>query len=249
MKKTLRCSLVALVSLVCCSCFSAISAEVTLEVLNPLGEISPPPTMGINARIPDLNGKTVALLRVDVARYPDGTISDWTSTVTLDGAEREIRVNHPLSSGSAKILQSGYGRAYDISLRLPGDAFPRDILLPQDAALPLTRDGSVELSLSPPLDGLISEAMERGESMRSADIVLSGRGRVMQRATAFIGTPVGFGDTGISLTIKADRPYSVLLVRKAPGLWALWASLGILGLSACGAILSPRGEADKKENP
>ena len=62
MKKPLRCFLVALVSLVCCSSFSAISAEVTLEVLNPLGEVAPPPTLGINSRVPDLNGKTVALM-------------------------------------------------------------------------------------------------------------------------------------------------------------------------------------------
>jgi hypothetical protein len=37
-------------------------AEVTLEVLNPLGEIEPEPTLGISPRIPDLNGKTVALM-------------------------------------------------------------------------------------------------------------------------------------------------------------------------------------------
>jgi hypothetical protein len=35
---------------------------VTLEVLNPLGEVIPPPTLGINPRLPDLNGKTVALM-------------------------------------------------------------------------------------------------------------------------------------------------------------------------------------------
>lgn len=39
-----------------------LSTAVTLEVLNPLGEIEPPPTLGINARIPDLNNKTVALM-------------------------------------------------------------------------------------------------------------------------------------------------------------------------------------------
>jgi hypothetical protein len=38
------------------------SAEVTLEVLNPLGEVAPPQTLGINPRLADLNGKTVALM-------------------------------------------------------------------------------------------------------------------------------------------------------------------------------------------
>jgi hypothetical protein len=44
-------------------CWSApASAAVTLEVLNPLGEVIPPPTSGISPRLTDLNGKTVALM-------------------------------------------------------------------------------------------------------------------------------------------------------------------------------------------
>lgn len=39
-----------------------VSASVTLEVLNPLGEVIPPPTLGISPRLTDLNGKTVALM-------------------------------------------------------------------------------------------------------------------------------------------------------------------------------------------
>ncbi len=62
MKKAMRCFLMAIVSIACGCLSSAISAEVTLEVLNPLGEVIPPPTLGINPRIPDLNGKTVALM-------------------------------------------------------------------------------------------------------------------------------------------------------------------------------------------
>jgi|WetSurMetagenome_2_1015567.scaffolds.fasta_scaffold533469_1 hypothetical protein len=41
---------------------ASVSAVVTLEVLNPLGEVIPPPTLGINQRLTDLNGKTVALM-------------------------------------------------------------------------------------------------------------------------------------------------------------------------------------------
>ena len=62
MKKAMRCFLMAIVSIACCNLFPAISAEVTLEVLNPMGEVIPPPILGINPRIPDLNGKTVALM-------------------------------------------------------------------------------------------------------------------------------------------------------------------------------------------
>jgi hypothetical protein len=52
----------AFVLAVCTTWAGPAPAEVTLEVLNPLGEISPPPTLGISPRLTDLNGKTVALM-------------------------------------------------------------------------------------------------------------------------------------------------------------------------------------------
>jgi hypothetical protein len=61
MNKILRFFLVALFLMAFCS-LAAVAANVTLEVLNPLGEVAPPPTLGLNPRIPDLNGKTVALM-------------------------------------------------------------------------------------------------------------------------------------------------------------------------------------------
>ena len=62
MKKRMRCFLMAAFSILSLDWLSSASAQVTLEVLNPLGEITPPPTLGINPRIPDLSGKTVALM-------------------------------------------------------------------------------------------------------------------------------------------------------------------------------------------
>jgi hypothetical protein len=38
------------------------SANVTIQVLNPAGEIEPPPTLGLNPRLSDLNWKTIALM-------------------------------------------------------------------------------------------------------------------------------------------------------------------------------------------
>ena len=38
------------------------SGNVTVQVLNPVGEIEPPPTLGLNPRLSDLNGKTIALM-------------------------------------------------------------------------------------------------------------------------------------------------------------------------------------------
>jgi len=34
----------------------------TVQVLNPVGQIEPPPTLGLNPRLSDLNGKTIALM-------------------------------------------------------------------------------------------------------------------------------------------------------------------------------------------
>jgi hypothetical protein len=41
--------------------------QVTLEVMNPRGEIPPPPTVGINARPADLAGKKIVL--IDNGKY------------------------------------------------------------------------------------------------------------------------------------------------------------------------------------
>lgn len=38
------------------------AAQVTLEVMDPRGEIPPPPTIGINPRVPDLAGKKIVLV-------------------------------------------------------------------------------------------------------------------------------------------------------------------------------------------
>ena len=41
---------------------SAASAQVTLEVMNPRGEIPPPPTIGISPRVSTLDGKKIVLI-------------------------------------------------------------------------------------------------------------------------------------------------------------------------------------------
>ena len=43
-------------------CVNPVAAQVTLEVLNPRGEITPPPVMGIRPRVADLVGKKIALI-------------------------------------------------------------------------------------------------------------------------------------------------------------------------------------------
>jgi hypothetical protein len=62
MKKIMRLCLSTVFLTLSFGLFFTVRAEVTLEVLNPLGEVEPEPTLGISPRISDLKGKTVALM-------------------------------------------------------------------------------------------------------------------------------------------------------------------------------------------
>jgi predicted GTPase len=78
-------------SLVCASLFHAggAAAQVTIEVMNPRGEIPPPPTRGITPRVSNLAGKKIVLVdngkfgadnflavvaQILKQKYPDATI-------------------------------------------------------------------------------------------------------------------------------------------------------------------------------
>ena len=76
-------------------------AAVTLEVLNPRGEIEPPPTLAPAARITDLEGKRVGL-------YWNGKVG---TDVFFDTVEKLLKEKFP----TIKVLR--YVGAFD-----PGDA-------------------------------------------------------------------------------------------------------------------------------
>jgi len=58
---------------------SSARAQVTLEVMNPRGEIPPPPTIGINARVPSLDGKRIVL--IDNGKFGAETFLETVGTV------------------------------------------------------------------------------------------------------------------------------------------------------------------------
>ncbi len=69
MNSWMRCLLIAMlvVSLLPCGVSTAVQAQaktdrITLEVMNPMGVIEPPKTLGISQRVPDLAGKRIALM-------------------------------------------------------------------------------------------------------------------------------------------------------------------------------------------
>ncbi len=61
------------------------NASVTLEVLNPRGEIPPPPTMGIRPRLADLSEKTIGLC--DNGKFGANNL--------LDAIEARLREKYP----------------------------------------------------------------------------------------------------------------------------------------------------------
>ena len=79
-------------------------AEVTLEVLNPRGEIEPPPTLAPKARVTDLAGKTVGL-------YWNGKVG---TDVFFDTVEELLKEKFP----TIKILR--YVGAFDLGDALAG---------------------------------------------------------------------------------------------------------------------------------
>jgi hypothetical protein len=66
----------------------ATAAQVTLEVLNPRGEIPPPPTMGIRPRMTDLAGKKIGLC--DNGKFGASNF--------LDAIETMLKQKHPAAT-------------------------------------------------------------------------------------------------------------------------------------------------------
>ncbi len=61
MYRCINCFLLAVSLIIIIGSCSLDSGQVTLEVLNPRGEVPPPPVMGIQPRFTDLAGKKIAL--------------------------------------------------------------------------------------------------------------------------------------------------------------------------------------------
>jgi hypothetical protein len=193
-----------------------------------------------------VDGQTWRLLKVEVRRYPDGAVSDWVSTVGTPAGVRDIRVNHPAVSGDEKVLQAGYSRVY--RARLEAGGLGRELEIAQDAGIPLTADGSVGFALSPPQAGLLAGAGQPEGAPPLVDLLLSAKGRVVQRVALFENLPLEIGDTGLRLTVRGSTQRSVFLVRHAPGLPLVWAGFALLALSVTVLMLMPRPAAKETDD-
>lgn len=182
--------------------------------------------------------ETWTLEGVKVERYPDGTVSDWISTVKTPTGLRSIWVNHPAERGDSKVLQSGYSR--DFTVRIDAEGQSTTLELPQDTEAPLTANGLVGLALSPPRDGLLAAAQDDPTLSRTVDLLLLSQGKILQQTAVFEGVPLSIGDTGLTVTVLSSAARSTLLVRETPGLWLVWTGLALLALSVTVLMLMPR---------
>lgn len=190
----------------------------------------------------EVDEKKLVLESVRVERYSDGSVSDWVSSVLWGGAERELRVNHPLRSGSTKLLQAGYGREYSVSLLLPGAAEREALRVDQGALVPIRSKDPIAFSVSPPnvLSG-------KGDSGATALLSLLGGGKLLQSAEVGIGQAVALGESGIEITVEGSSPYAVFIVRRTPGIEALWVGMVLLALSSFGLLFGGRAAPKKGE--
>jgi len=83
-------------------------AQVTLEVLNPRGEIDPPKTLGISPRVSDLAGKTIGLYdngKDGFAAFLDVTerlLKERYPTITIKRYRGAFDLGDPIAETMAK---------------------------------------------------------------------------------------------------------------------------------------------------
>lgn len=185
-------------------------------------------------------GEPWTLQTAQVERYADGAVSDWVSTVVTPRGTAAIRVNQPAEWGASKVLQSGYQVRFVVRLDVDGQV--REVELDQDVEAPLTADGAIGFAVSPPQEGLLASAQDGIEVLKTADLMLTSKGRILQKTAVFVGVPLQLGVTGLTLTVVSSQPRSTLLIRTAPGLGVVWLAFLVLASSITVLMLLPRPE-------
>jgi hypothetical protein len=102
MKKRINWLLIGVSLLVTLCWVGPVAAQVTLEVLNPRGEIEPPPTLAPSTRVTDLAGKKIGL-------YWNGKVG---TDVFFDTVEKLLKEKFP----TIKVLR--YTGAFDLGDKL-----------------------------------------------------------------------------------------------------------------------------------
>ena len=104
MKKRINVLLIGISLLVTFCCVGPVAAQISLELVNPRGEIEPPATLAPTARVTDLAGKRVGL-------YWNGKVG---TNVFFDTVEEMLKEKFPT------IKVSRYAGAFDLGDALAG---------------------------------------------------------------------------------------------------------------------------------
>lgn len=190
----------------------------------------------------NLEGQSVTLTSIRVERYEDGSISDWVSEIEVAGRLAELRVNHPLTIGSSRLLEAGIEGEYRVEFKKTSDGDFRALDIPQDSFLPLSADSSLGLVFSPRGQVELRETRAGGLVGGIVYVSLIKDGVAIRSLEAVPGHPLRFDELGVEINIIGSRNGASLIVRRTPGLDLLWASFALLGLAVCGLFLSPKRE-------
>lgn len=179
----------------------------------------------------EVEGREVTFESLRVERYPDGSVSDWLGRIEAGSGAVDIRVNHPATVGSTRILLAGHSRDFVVALRLPREAEATSTIIPEGAYLPLSKDGSIILTVEGVPEGSPGKAVAR--------VVLSKEGKALAEALASEGIPTVLGSTGLEVTVTASKATAAFILRRTPGIGFLWAGFAVLSLAVCGYLLAP----------
>ncbi|RJE47270.1 hypothetical protein A7K50_04685 [Dehalobacter sp. MCB1] len=157
---------------------------------------------------------SVHLKSFEIIYDDNGQIANWQSEIVMkrNGLAEVVgktAVNHPIKSDGIKIYQSGYGYMHEMDLENTGKY--ETLNLPDDTPVQLSKNISVEISKTD--SGYMLSKHEAG--------IYSGR-FLMQPGTKIKVSP------DITLTYKRTELYSVLKIKKDPGIPVVMAGFFLL---------------------
>lgn len=209
--------------------------------------------VGESGRIADAAYR-IRLDDFQTAYYPDGSVSDWTSSVTLsqpDGTEirQDITVNHPLSLNGWRIYQQSHSRRIHAQLRTPSTP-PESVALEEEAVLALPNSGALlqPVRYLPDFDPA-QPALTRSNESRNPHILY--RYQRIGQAPLWNVAPLRQAvalDDGSTLTFASVETVSGLQVKHDPGLPFVWFGFALLLTGVLIALHPPRQTVWLREN-
>lgn len=179
--------------------------------------------------------------------YPDGSVSDWISDITVSSAAQkadrvQVKVNHPLEFQGVSIYQQSYGTAIKTDIIDRGKVIQSSDLAERDRLLIDEASGlAVQVvRYIPDFDPgrpMISRS-NQNDNPYVLYIVYAG-GREMSWGAAPLGEAVKLGQT-LSVRFVEAVPVSGLLIKHNPGLPVVWLGFGLMTTGFFGSLIRRR---------